>query len=329
MKLFEENIKKIQEGISMTNDEREVIRSRLEAYILSNPRREISPVPSKFFFFQRHVLGGAFVVVLVLLSGSASAFAEFALPGDTLYPFKTSVNEQVRGWLSFTDLSKAEWSVELAYRRLSELEQVEKKEAIPSEIKQSLESNLDIQIDRAEDTTKEFEEKIPKKEKNLPVATTLDVSTNSEVSSLEVASPEASLRKASLSSEMGVSSEIVPQIPTKGSFSPLIKEIRLLIKDSKKLGVEKGKVLYIEARFIRVQKAVFELERSNGDKELVDYEKLEEKLIDIKEQLLDLVEDSSEVLDRQTIENPKEQTSDEEDKKSELPKGDLPNILSR
>jgi tetratricopeptide (TPR) repeat protein len=64
------------------------------------------------------------LILALILGGGATFAAESALPGDTLYPVKVEVNENVRGWFAASDEAKAKWESELAERRLEEAEKL-------------------------------------------------------------------------------------------------------------------------------------------------------------------------------------------------------------
>jgi hypothetical protein len=63
------------------------------------------------------------LVVFCGFMGVAFA-AHSALPGESLYPFKTGINEEVLSWVSFSNEAKAAYNVMLVQRRLEEIEKV-------------------------------------------------------------------------------------------------------------------------------------------------------------------------------------------------------------
>lgn len=91
------------------------------------------------------------VALLLGLGGGTSAIAEQALPGDTLYEFKTNVNEQVREWVSLSQEAKADWEAQVAVRRLEEAEKLTAKSQLDAETKAQLETNFKRFADRAEE----------------------------------------------------------------------------------------------------------------------------------------------------------------------------------
>ena len=62
--------------------------------------------------------------LVVAISMSTSYAAEGTLPGDVLYPVKTTVNEEVRGWFAFSSKGQLAYEQNIAERRLEEAEQL-------------------------------------------------------------------------------------------------------------------------------------------------------------------------------------------------------------
>lgn len=86
----------------------------------------------------------AIVLILALLfGGSASLAAENTVPGDTLYPIKVNVNEEVRGWLTFSQEAKADWQASRAERRLEEAEQL----AVQGKLDDSKRAELEVRFE--------------------------------------------------------------------------------------------------------------------------------------------------------------------------------------
>ncbi len=63
---------------------------------------------------------GIATVVVIAAAGSASVLAEQTVPGDFLYPMKTTMNENIRGSLTFSAASEARFEAKCAIRRLEE-----------------------------------------------------------------------------------------------------------------------------------------------------------------------------------------------------------------
>lgn len=67
---------------------------------------------------------GLTLFLCVTLGGGLSLAAEGSLPGETLYPIKLHVNENIRSVLSFSSETKANWAVEQTQKRLAEVEKL-------------------------------------------------------------------------------------------------------------------------------------------------------------------------------------------------------------
>jgi hypothetical protein len=88
-------------------------RSQLNVYMQHHPQRKrVSPV------FWRFAVGLATVMMLFLASGTA--FAQQALPGDTLYNWKLTSEHIWR----FTSSDQLEYDIALSNRRMNELMEV-------------------------------------------------------------------------------------------------------------------------------------------------------------------------------------------------------------
>ncbi len=135
-----------QESLSLR--ERELLRSAVTSFVKEHPipaRVFAKPTPSPFsfeFFVRRHSVFAAAVLVF-FLSGTTSVFADKSLPGDVLYPVKTSVNEKVLGWFATSQESRAEWQLSLADRRLQEMQELSKSEKITSDVRDALEEKIE------------------------------------------------------------------------------------------------------------------------------------------------------------------------------------------
>ncbi len=114
-------------GEKLTDNERALLRERLSRHMAMNP---VAAMP---IAIARHsqlswslYLGraGAFAALVLVLGGGISYAAQSSVPGDFLYAVKRSVNEPVTGALALSTHAKADWSAELASRRLSEAEEL-------------------------------------------------------------------------------------------------------------------------------------------------------------------------------------------------------------
>jgi cytochrome b involved in lipid metabolism len=78
------------------------------------------------------------LLIAMLLSGSVSYAAEGSLPGDTLYPIKIHVNENVKGALALSAEAKAEHEASLAEERLTEAEELARTERLSTSTREDL-----------------------------------------------------------------------------------------------------------------------------------------------------------------------------------------------
>lgn len=120
MSRFNEQFYKEAQKAKMTPEERGVLRERVMAFM------ELHVVPveevvvesvSWMSYVQYWKYAGVFVVMLMLVP---PFLAENAMPGDLLYPLKTQINEEVRGYLAFGTYEKIEWETARIERRLAE-----------------------------------------------------------------------------------------------------------------------------------------------------------------------------------------------------------------
>lgn len=96
-----------------------------------------------FVYIRQRKFAPSLVVVLLLcVTGGFSAFAEDALPGDSLYSLKVNVNEQVKGMVAVTPEAKARYAVETTERRLQEAVILSSQGKLTDERKQILQGQL-------------------------------------------------------------------------------------------------------------------------------------------------------------------------------------------
>jgi hypothetical protein len=158
-----ENFIKTARGISLSSQEKAVIKRSLLHYIKEHPMADVRPTLSFWANpFSRLSYASAFVVVLiigVLAGGGAGLAAEKALPGDILYPVKVNVNEEVRTWFLASDEAKANWEIERSERRLQEAEQLASTGSLTAKNRAIVESNFTAQSQRVKDRIEKFENK--------------------------------------------------------------------------------------------------------------------------------------------------------------------------
>lgn len=99
----------------------------------------------------------ASLVIAIMLGGGVSFAAENSLPGDTLYPVKVDVNEEVRGAFTFGAEAKAEWETRLAERRLEEAEQLTSEGRMNAETQANIEENFEAHSERVSERIAKFQ----------------------------------------------------------------------------------------------------------------------------------------------------------------------------
>lgn len=141
---FEKIIESLRQ-IKLSDKERGAIKNRLLFEISVSSNRKSFDQNKLFIprisFFMRHSLSLS-VLVLLFFSGSTSAVAEKALPGDLLYSVKTGLNEGVKGFWVRTVSGKEEWELELAERRLSEMSLLSRENRLTEENKRVLKNKI-------------------------------------------------------------------------------------------------------------------------------------------------------------------------------------------
>lgn len=124
--------KKLREAVThirLTEKERFERAAALATFIDAHPMTQTVDqrhTPSRFPLFRIFALHPiiAGILLLLLVTSSVSYAAEYALPGDTLYPMKVSVNEEVVRVFARNDEQKAEFEANRIARRFEEAEHV-------------------------------------------------------------------------------------------------------------------------------------------------------------------------------------------------------------
>lgn len=146
---------------SLSDYERSVMREHLKLFIAEHPARasfgiriagkirETLVVFQTVSLMRLHPVALSLVLVLCVGVGTSYA-AEGTVPGDTLYPVKVNVNEQVQGALARSPQAKADWNARRATRRLEEAE------VLASEGRLTAALRVDLQR-RFEETADDFD----------------------------------------------------------------------------------------------------------------------------------------------------------------------------
>lgn len=102
-----------------------------------------------------------FLIIALLLGGSATVASEGALPGDVLYPVKVNVNESIRGAVAVGAEADGEWHMEQAKRRLDEAIELANKNELTVSARAEVEQRFVESAARVEARIKELQETDP------------------------------------------------------------------------------------------------------------------------------------------------------------------------
>lgn len=145
---FELIIKTVK-NIKLTEDEKFSMRQNILNERLNYFPSPYQYVESSYFMPARFKFVPAFAMILiVVLAGSTSAFAEKAIPGDFFYGVKTLVNEPVAGIFAFTKEEKIEWQERLVERRLAEAQKLVSKNSLNENTRVYLENKIKNQVNQ-------------------------------------------------------------------------------------------------------------------------------------------------------------------------------------
>jgi len=156
-------IKQIKQGaknVKLAVSEKAEIKSALVRYAKANPIKVEMSIPSPFSMYNfRNKKSISFLVITgLLLGGTVSFAAENTVPGDTLFPIKVNINENIRGTFAVTSKAKAELEVRLLERRLEEVEKLALMSEVTPEIYQVAEKNVLHYSERVKQRIEKFEE---------------------------------------------------------------------------------------------------------------------------------------------------------------------------
>lgn len=176
----EEMNKKIEllKKVSLRLSEKQEMKEKISRFIDLTPVTGNStsrPIQQRsysglFTSFQSLRFMPALLILAVLVGGGVSFAAEGSLPGDTLYPIKLNVNEEVAAALDFSSEAKAKRQAALAEKRLEEAVTLAAEGKLTTEAKEQLALNFEKHAEK-------FEEHIEK------VSTDKDSKTSAELSS--------------------------------------------------------------------------------------------------------------------------------------------------
>jgi hypothetical protein len=128
--------------VRLSSEKKEEFRRELELTVLMHPVPVAAPFRlPRWAAMHRLAFASSLVGVAILISGTgASLAAERALPGDTLYPVKVSVNERVRETLAWTPSSRVEWEAQRIERRVAEADTLSSEGRLDSDTQSVMEN---------------------------------------------------------------------------------------------------------------------------------------------------------------------------------------------
>lgn len=138
MDKFIEKLRKLTGTVHLKHEDKAAIKSRI-IQAMEHPQPVIHTASAHIFrrFF---VPALSFVAVILIAGGGTSIAAEYALPGDPLYPIKVRFNEPLVGLLNAAPPLKAAWQVRVVERRLEEADKL----ALQGKLDQNTKAELAI-----------------------------------------------------------------------------------------------------------------------------------------------------------------------------------------
>lgn len=156
------------QSIKLSQKEKEISRARMIDFMKQHPvaahavRKQnslrLSQKRSTFFTRKKYTLMPITLIIAILLGGSVSYAAEGALPGDTLYPIKVTVNEGMQNLLAVSTESKAKLHVELANERLKEAETLAVENRLNTETQAKVEAQFQAHTEKVQKLVEKIEE---------------------------------------------------------------------------------------------------------------------------------------------------------------------------
>lgn len=113
----------------------------------------------QLFTNHKPMIAGIIAALVLALSGGTSYAAQGALPGDTLYPVKTHINEVVQSVLATSPEARAKLDAKLAAIRLQEAEKLAQANKLTSSTAQMLTQKFDEFSQKAQERVKQLEDK--------------------------------------------------------------------------------------------------------------------------------------------------------------------------
>lgn len=163
MNKLQKNLEQSSE-FRLTKAEKDATRNALVHFIEKHPVRagggfrHLLRRPFTFIPLPRIPMPALALLLIFLTGFGASAAAQGALPGDTLYPVKVGVNEEVRSWFALSTESKAKFDAALAARRLEEAEKLAIRGELTDDTRAAIAERFQFHSGRAEDRVRRLQE---------------------------------------------------------------------------------------------------------------------------------------------------------------------------
>ncbi|PSO45517.1 MAG: hypothetical protein BRC22_00815, partial [Parcubacteria group bacterium QH_9_35_7] len=180
-------LKKLKQ-FKLKKKEKEQGKDEIVEYMQDNPVRiegsfrqynwKRQPLAKFFHLFltKKAMTASIVAAAMVLIGGGTSVAAQDAMPGDTLYPVKTNVNEEVVSALQLSSKAKAEYESKLADRRLEEVSQLAAEGRLSSEAATEAREEFEESANTTISSTQEL-----KQEGNETAAANVNASFNSSI----------------------------------------------------------------------------------------------------------------------------------------------------
>lgn len=139
---FYKGIEEIK-NLKISNDEKSLIKSRLDFYVNQNSQTKIQSPWYSFSYIHTRSFAAAFSFVFVVFVGyNTFIFAEGSLPGDKLYSLKVDVIEPLQYSIAMDQVSKATLDTHNLDTRLREAELLELNGKLSDSVLADLESRI-------------------------------------------------------------------------------------------------------------------------------------------------------------------------------------------
>ena len=158
--IFEQSMRQARQE-RLTSDEKTAIRQSILNFISRNPIQSSQNRKPGIFLAKLSFSYGVVMLLAIVLTagGGLGLAAEKSLPGDTLYPIKVGVNEEVRGWLMASEKDKTNWEIQRVEKRLAEAEELASDGSLDVEAREKIEANFEAHAERVNQRIEKFEDK--------------------------------------------------------------------------------------------------------------------------------------------------------------------------